>query len=105
MRRRSRSAAPTGVWPGSCTRTSTPATARPQRPQFYRDFAGQAGTGPDPYASDAGFADLADADDLLAGLIGRAGTRGGARRMRMRGGDLRGRVALDFLEAVNGTTK
>jgi DnaJ-class molecular chaperone len=78
---------------------------RPQRTQFYRDFAGRAGTGPHPYASDAGFADLADADDLLAGLFGHAGARGGARRMRMRGGDLRGRLALDFLEAVNGTTK
>src|SRR5918992_2905396 len=64
---------------------------RPQRTRFYRDFAGQAGTGRNPYASDAGFADLADADDLLAGLFGRAGTRSGARRMRMRGGDLRGR--------------
>src|SRR5215217_4940239 len=77
---------------------------RPQRAQFYRDFAGQAGTGPHAYASDAGFADLADADDLLAGLFGRAGTRGGP-RMRMRGEDWRGRLALDFLEAVNGTTK
>jgi len=77
---------------------------RPQRTHFYRDFAGQADTGPHAYASDAGFADLADADDLLAGLFGRAGTRGGP-RMRMRGGDLRGRLALDFLEAVNGTTK
>jgi DnaJ-class molecular chaperone len=77
---------------------------RPQRTHFYRDLAGHAGSGPHAYASDAGFADLADADDLLAGLFGRAGTRSGA-RMRMRGGDLRGRLALDFLEAVNGTTK
>jgi DnaJ-class molecular chaperone len=78
---------------------------RPQQTRFYRDFAGRAGSGPHAYAGDAGFADLADADDLLAGLFGRAGTRGGARRMRMRGGDLRGRLALDFLEAVNGSTK
>jgi len=78
---------------------------RPQRTRFYRDLAGQADTGPHAYASDAGFADLADADDLLAGLFGHAAARGGARRMRMRGGDLRGRLALDFLEAVNGTTK
>ena len=77
---------------------------RPQRPRFYRDFAGHADAGPHAYASDAGFADLADADDLLAGIFGRAGARGGT-RMRMRGGDLRGRLALDFLEAVNGTTK
>ena len=78
---------------------------RPRQTHFYRDFAGRAGPGQRPYASDAGFADMMDADDLLAGLFGRAGTRGGARRMRMRGGDLRGRLALDFLEAVNGTTK
>jgi DnaJ-class molecular chaperone len=82
---------------------------RPPQPHFYRDFAGGAADGPHPYASDAGFADLADADELLAELFGRsaggrAGGRGGA-HVRMRGGDLRGRLALDFLEAVNGTTK
>src|SRR5919112_3211144 len=44
---------------------------RPQRTQFYRDFAGHAGSGPHAYTSDARFADLADADDLLAGLFGR----------------------------------
>ncbi len=71
---------------------------RPQQTHFYRDFAGA-----HPYASDAGFADLTDADDLLAELFGRAGMRGAG--MRMRGGDLHGRLALGFLEAVNGTTK
>lgn len=76
---------------------------RPQQAHFYRDFAGRAGTGEHPYASDAGFADLTDADDLLAELFGRAGARGAG--LRMRGGDLHGRLALDFLEAVNGTTK
>ena len=72
---------------------------RPQQTHFYRDFAGGAGPGPHPYASDAGFADMMDADDLLAGLFGRGG------RMRMRGGDLRGQLVLDFLEAVNGATR
>src|SRR5215213_11360287 len=77
---------------------------RPRQTHFYRDFAGAAaGAGPHPYASDAGFADVTDADDLLAALFGRAGARGA--RARMRGGDLRARLALDFLEAVNGTTK
>jgi DnaJ-class molecular chaperone len=76
---------------------------RPRQTHFYRDFAGGAGAGPHPYASDAGFADMTDADDLLAALFGRASARGA--RARMRGGDLRARLALDFLEAVNGTTK
>jgi DnaJ-class molecular chaperone len=82
---------------------------RPPQPHFYRDFAGGAAGGPHPYASDAGFADMADTDDLLAELFGRgaggrASGRGGA-HFRMRGGDLRGRLALEFLEAINGTTK
>jgi DnaJ-class molecular chaperone len=76
---------------------------RPQQTHFYRDFAGGPGPGAHPYESDAAFADMMDADELLAGLFGRGGGRGA--RMRMRGGDLRGTLALDFLEAVNGTTK
>ncbi|HYF07904.1 MAG TPA: DnaJ C-terminal domain-containing protein [Acetobacteraceae bacterium] len=47
-----------------------------------------------------------DTDDLLAALFG-SGARTGGRgaRMRVRGGDLRGQLVLDFLEAVNGATK
>jgi DnaJ-class molecular chaperone len=79
---------------------------RPQQTHFYRDFAGGPGPGPHPYASDAGFADMMDADDLLAELFGGGGRTGGrGARMRTRGGDLRGQLALDFLDAVNGTTK
>ena len=79
---------------------------QPQQTHFYRDFAGRAGPGPHPYASDAGFADMMDTDDLLAELFGRGGRTGGrGARMRMRGGDLRGQLVLDFLEAINGTTK
>jgi DnaJ-class molecular chaperone len=78
---------------------------RPPQPHFYRDFGGGASGGPHPYASDAGFADMAGTDDLLAELFGRGvGGRGGA-QFRMRGGDMRGRLALEFLEAINGTTK
>jgi DnaJ-class molecular chaperone len=78
---------------------------RPQGPRFYRDYAGAGEAGAHPYASDAGFADIMDADELLAELFGRrrGGSGGGA--FRTRGGDLRGRLALDFLEAVNGATK
>jgi DnaJ-class molecular chaperone len=76
---------------------------RPRQTRFYRDFAGGTGPGPHPYAGEAGFADMMGADDLLAGLFGRGGARG--TRVRARGGDLRGRLALDFLEAVNGATR
>ncbi len=69
---------------------------RPQ-PRYYRDFAEPGAGATHAYATDAGFADMADADELLAQMLGRRG------RARMRGGDLRGRLALDFLEAVNGT--
>ena len=65
-----------------------------------RTWRGAAGT--EAYSSDAGFADIADADELLAAIFGAAGRgRGG---VRMRGGDLRARLHLDFLSAVNGTT-
>jgi len=70
---------------------------RPQ-PRYYRDFA--EADGHNPYTSDAGFADLSDTDELLASLFGRRG-----RGVRMAGADIRGQLALDFLEAVNGTTK
>lgn len=84
---------------------------QPQRQsRYYRDFAGG---GPHPhagatYTTDAGFADMMDADELLAELFGRGGGgagRGGGAGLRMRGGDLRGRLALEFLEAVNGAAK
>jgi DnaJ-class molecular chaperone len=79
---------------------------QPQQTHFYRDFTGGAGPGQHSYASDAGFADMMDTDDLLAELLGRGKRTGGrGAGMRMRGGDLRGQLALDFLEAVNGTTK
>jgi DnaJ-class molecular chaperone len=80
---------------------------RPQEPpRYYRDFAGAAGGGPHPYGSDAGFADLLD-DALLAELLRRGGAAGGRQGggIRMRGQDWRGQLTLDFLEAVNGTTK
>jgi DnaJ-class molecular chaperone len=72
---------------------------KPQ-PRRWREHAG---TAADPYASDAGFADFADGDELLAELFGRgARGRGG---FSMRGQDLHGRLPLDFLEAVNGTAR
>ncbi len=77
--------------------------AERQQPRYYRDFADAGMGGAHPYASDAGFADMMDADDMLSELFG--GRAGGGTRFHMRGGDLQGRLALTFLEAVNGTTK
>ncbi|WP_270938772.1 DnaJ C-terminal domain-containing protein [Falsiroseomonas oryzae] len=73
----------------------------PEPPRGHRGFAG-AGAQGDGW--DAGFADMVDADDLLSDLFGRGGRRRGG-RVRMRGSDLEGRLALDFLDAVNGATK
>ena len=66
------------------------------RQRYYRDFA--EGGASHPYGSDAGFADFADADDILSQIFAREG-RG---NVRMRGPDARYRLALDFLDAVNG---
>ena len=66
---------------------------RPQR-RYYRDFADRGEAG--PFASDQGFADLNDAD-ILSEIFGRRGTN-----LKMRGGDVRYHLAVDFLSAVNG---
>lgn len=68
---------------------------RPQQ-RYYRDFA-EGG----PYASDDAFADFAGADDILSQVFG----RGGRANVRMRGGDVHYRMAVDFLDAVNGGKK
>jgi DnaJ-class molecular chaperone len=62
--------------------------------RFYRDMA----EGASPYASDAGFADFAGDEDVWSQVFR------GARRSetRMRGADVHYRLALDFLDAVNG---
>ena len=66
---------------------------------FYRDFADRGER--HGYSSDAGFADFADTDDILSQIFGREG-RGG---VRMRGHDVHYRLALDFLDAVNGAKR
>jgi DnaJ-class molecular chaperone len=69
------------------------------RQNFYRDF-GEGGTS-HPYASDAGFADFAGGENILSEIFGRQG-RG---NIRMRGQDVHYRLALDFLDAINGAKK
>src|SRR5262245_17064600 len=68
---------------------------RPQQ-RYYRDFA-DAGAS-HPYSSDAGYADFADSDDILSQIFGREGRA----NIRMRGQDAHYRLALDFLDAING---
>jgi DnaJ-class molecular chaperone len=75
---------------------------RPQQRYYYRDFANGAAN---PYASDAAFADFATdfaaEDDLLSAIFGRRGRA----RSRRRGQDVRYRLEVDFLDAVNGATR
>ncbi len=66
------------------------------RQRYYRDFADAGASS--PYTSDAGFADFAGMDDILSEIFGRQG-RG---NVRMRGPDVHYRLALDFLDAING---
>ncbi|MGG5817443.1 DnaJ C-terminal domain-containing protein [Falsiroseomonas sp. HW251] len=75
----------------------------PPQEHFYRDFAERPGA--EAYGGAGGYEDILD-DELLSQLFGRggAGARGG-RTIRMRGQDVQGRLALDFLDAVNGATK
>lgn len=70
------------------------------RQQFYKDFAAEAAAG-HPYENHSGFADFAEADDILAELFRRQARE--ARRAP--GPDLHYRLAIDFLDAVNGATK
>jgi DnaJ-class molecular chaperone len=71
---------------------------RPREP-YYRDYADRGSA--HPYASDAGFADFAENDDILSEILGR-GRRARGANIRMRGADAQYRLALDFLDAVNG---
>ena len=71
---------------------------RPREP-YYKDFA----AGPDAsrYENSSGYADFTDEDSLFADLLRRQ-----ARQSRYaRGADLSYRLAIEFLEAVNGATK
>ena len=77
----------------------------PQRP-FYRDFADAAGR--EKYRGDAGF-DAEDLESIFAQAFGARGFNGGAagggRRFSMRGQDAQYHLTIDFLDAVNGTTR
>jgi len=70
------------------------------RQRFYKDFAAEAPAG-HPYENRSGFADFADADDIIAELFRRRAQE--ARHAR--GPDLRYRLSIEFLDAVNGATE
>ena len=70
------------------------------RQQYYKDYAAEAAAG-HPYENRSGFADFAEADDIFAELLRRQARES----RRARGADLHYRLSIEFLEAVNGTTK
>ncbi|SLN64098.1 DnaJ C-terminal domain-containing protein [Oceanibacterium hippocampi] len=75
--------------------------AEQQRQRYYRDYAGAGAGADDAYANPSGFADFAETDDILAELFRRQAEQ--ARRAP--GADLYFRLAIDFLDAVNGATR
>ena len=70
---------------------------RPQH-EFYRDYAG-AGPEYHPYATDSGYADIMDSDEILSNLFRGARTRG-----RVDGRNVQYKLTVEFLSAVNGAT-
>jgi DnaJ-class molecular chaperone len=73
----------------------------PQRP-FYRDYGDAAGR--EKYRTQAGF-DEADLESIFAQAFGGRTAGGGGRRFSMRGQDAHYQLTIDFLDAVNGTTR
>jgi DnaJ-class molecular chaperone len=73
----------------------------PQRP-FYRDFGDAAGR--EKYRADAGF-DAEDLESIFSHAFGGRAGMGGGRQFSMRGQDANYQLTLDFLDAVNGTTR
>ncbi len=74
--------------------------------QFYRRYADADGW--HHYQSSAGHEDFADIGDIFADLYARqrtGGAGGAGQTFRMRGGDARYHMTVDFLEAVKGAKK
>ena len=72
---------------------------------YYREYAGAGGD--HPYQSTAGYEDLSDIFSELFGQRARGGggPGGPGGNIRMRGGDLRYTMQVDFADAVNGAKK
>lgn len=79
---------------------------RPQRHQYYRDFAEDPGN---PYRSGAHFDDVDDPSDIFEEMLrarSRSAGRGGGRgpEFSFRGPDVQYRLTVPFLDAVRGAT-
>lgn len=84
--------------------------AETPRHDFWRHHAGRPGG--ERYDAAGGHEDFADMSDVFAELFRRhgaqgrpGGPRGGGQDMRMRGGDLRLAMEVEFLDAVYGATR
>jgi DnaJ-class molecular chaperone len=72
-------------------------TERPQH-EFYRDYS-WADPEYHPYATDSGYADMKDSDEILSNLF-----RGARTRVHTDGRDVQYKLPVEFLAAVNGAT-
>jgi DnaJ-class molecular chaperone len=70
---------------------------RPQH-EFYRDYAG-ASAEYHPYATDSGYADMMDSDEILSNLF-----RGARTHVHADGRDVQYKLPVEFLAAANGAT-
>jgi DnaJ-class molecular chaperone len=70
------------------------------RERYYKDYAAEAPAG-STYNSRAGYQDFGDTDDLFAELFRRQARQS----RRAPGADLRYRLSVEFLDAVNGASK
>jgi DnaJ-class molecular chaperone len=70
---------------------------RPQH-EFYRDYS-WADPEYHPYATDSGYADMRDSDEILSNLF-----RGARTRVHADGRDVQYKLPVEFLAAVNGAT-
>ncbi|VAW21268.1 DnaJ-class molecular chaperone CbpA [hydrothermal vent metagenome] len=71
--------------------------------QYYKDYANAAGAS--QYHSNANYDDMSEMFSDLFGQNQRARQNTGAPRFKMRGGDVRYLLEIEFLDAVNGAKK
>lgn len=74
--------------------------AEKPRERYYKDYAAEAPPD-DAYKTRSGFADFANMDDVFADLL----RQQAAQSRKAPGADLRYRLAVDFLNSVNGASK
>ncbi len=86
--------------PGDAAATGAEQAQQP----YYRSHAGAGGEHGHPYHSTRGFEDFGDLGAVFSELFRREAAAGGAggQRFRTRGGDLRYRLEVDFMDAARG---